>query len=67
MDFLFKGMNGDASECPSAEDMQRCPFLRNINKPTCFSFTPISLPIPVSCLSLSPNVLFDSIVVGFFS
>ncbi|XP_034216514.1 uncharacterized protein LOC117628224 isoform X2 [Prunus dulcis] len=47
MDFLFKGMNGDASECPSAEDMQRCPFLRNINKPTCFSFTPISLPIPV--------------------
>ncbi|KAK9928219.1 hypothetical protein M0R45_025365 [Rubus argutus] len=48
MEFLFKGMNGEASDCPFDErDIQRCPFLRNLNKPTCFSFTSVNLPIPV--------------------
>ncbi|XP_004300142.1 PREDICTED: uncharacterized protein LOC101302456 [Fragaria vesca subsp. vesca] len=48
MDFLFKGMNGEASGCPFDEnDIQRCPFLRNLNKPTSFSFTSVNIPIPV--------------------
>ncbi|KAL5550824.1 hypothetical protein UlMin_001000 [Ulmus minor] len=47
MDLLFKGIKEDASECPFEEkDMQRCPFLKNINKPTCFSFSSVHLPIP---------------------
>ena len=54
MDLLFKGMKEDASECPFDEkDFQRCPFLKNIIKPTCFSFSSVHLPlpiIPVSCL-----------------
>ncbi|XP_040366112.1 uncharacterized protein LOC112176558 isoform X1 [Rosa chinensis] len=48
MDFLFKGMNGEASGCPFDEnDIQRCPFLRNLNKRTCFSFTSVNIPIPL--------------------
>lgn len=48
MDFLFKGMKEEASECPFDEkDIQRCPFLRNINKPTCFSFSSANFLIPV--------------------
>lgn len=51
MEFLFKGMNGEASDCPFDErDIQKCPFLRNLNKPTCFSFPSLNLPIPV-CLT----------------
>jgi hypothetical protein len=51
MDFLFKGMEEEASECPfDAKDIQRCPFLRNINKPTCFSFSSASFLIPVSSI-----------------
>lgn len=50
MDFLLKGMAGDGSECPfDVDDIQRCPFLRNINKPTNFSFSSTSMIIPVSC------------------
>lgn len=51
MDFFFKGVNVDTSECPFDElDIQKCPFLRNINKPTSFSFSTanISIPVPVS-------------------
>ncbi|XP_010535900.1 PREDICTED: uncharacterized protein LOC104811053 [Tarenaya hassleriana] len=41
-------MDQEASECPFYEkEIQRCPFLRNIDKPTNFSFSPMSLPIPV--------------------
>ncbi|CBI37455.3 unnamed protein product, partial [Vitis vinifera] len=48
MDFFFKGLNADASECPFDEqDIQKCPFLRNINKPTSFSFTSSNFSIPV--------------------
>ncbi|OVA09890.1 hypothetical protein BVC80_1751g45 [Macleaya cordata] len=51
MDFLFGGMNGDSqkSECPFAEEgIQRCPFLRNINQPTNFTFsTPVKFSMPV--------------------
>ncbi|KAL6985636.1 hypothetical protein U1Q18_019012 [Sarracenia purpurea var. burkii] len=47
MDFFFKGMNDETSECPFIErDIQRCPFLRNINKPTSFSFSSLNFPIP---------------------
>ncbi|XP_027360146.1 uncharacterized protein LOC113868606 [Abrus precatorius] len=48
MDLFLKGMNGNGSECPfDVEDIQRCPFLRNINEPTNFSFfsTKSSLPV----------------------
>ena len=51
MDLLLKGMNGigDESECPfDVKDIQRCPFLRNINKPTNFSFSSTNISIPVS-------------------
>jgi hypothetical protein len=49
MDFFFKGMNGDESDCPfDVRDIQRCPFLRNIDEPTNFSFTPTKISIPVS-------------------
>ncbi|KAK6263418.1 hypothetical protein QUC31_009234 [Theobroma cacao] len=48
MDFWFKGINEDTSECSFNErDIQRCPFLRNINKPTNFSFSSLNFPIPV--------------------
>ncbi|XP_052170273.1 uncharacterized protein LOC127786705 [Diospyros lotus] len=46
MDLFFKGMNEETSECPFNElDIQRCPFLRNINKATSFSFSSVSIPI----------------------
>ncbi|KAJ4848589.1 hypothetical protein Tsubulata_020256 [Turnera subulata] len=41
MDFLFRGLNDD-----SHLEMHRCPFLRNINEPTNFSFSS-SLPFPM--------------------
>lgn len=48
MDFFSKGMNGDGSECPfDVNDIQRCPFLRNINKPTNFSFFQAKISSPV--------------------
>ncbi|CAL1387113.1 unnamed protein product [Linum trigynum] len=44
MDFLFRGLNED----PSPVDMLRCPFLRNINEPTNFSFSSaMPFPMPV--------------------
>jgi hypothetical protein len=52
MDFLLKGMKEEASECPFDEkDIQRCPFLRNINKPTCFSFSSANFLVPASSIS----------------
>ncbi|KAJ1396891.1 hypothetical protein SESBI_32283 [Sesbania bispinosa] len=48
MDFFLKGMNWDGSECPfDVRDVQRCPFLRNINEPTNFSFSSTKISIPV--------------------
>ncbi|XP_057963638.1 uncharacterized protein LOC131154861 [Malania oleifera] len=47
MDFLLKAMNVDSSDCSfNEQDIQICPFLRNINKPTNFSFSS-NIPIPV--------------------
>ncbi|WCJ20606.1 hypothetical protein M5689_002826 [Euphorbia peplus] len=48
MEFLFKGMNEDKSDCQfDATTIQRCPFLRNINKTTSFSFSTVTCPSPV--------------------
>ena len=72
MDLLFKGIKEDASECPFEEkDMQRCPFLKNINKPTCFSFSSVHLPIPAIPVSdlyflSSLPVSAVQVVVTFF-
>jgi len=56
MDFFSKGMNGDGSECPfDVNDIQRCPFLRNINVPTNFSFSQAKISTPVSDSSLCPS------------
>ncbi|XP_028759425.1 uncharacterized protein LOC114718309 [Neltuma alba] len=45
---LLKGMNEDVSECPfDVKDIQRCPFLRNINKPTNFFFSSSRINVPV--------------------
>ncbi|KAA8521262.1 hypothetical protein F0562_011901 [Nyssa sinensis] len=48
MDFLCKGRNEEAPECPfDVQDIQRCPFLRNINKSTSFSFSSVNFPTPL--------------------
>ncbi|XP_050234853.1 uncharacterized protein LOC126683070 [Mercurialis annua] len=40
MDFFFRGINEDTSDCQFDEKtIQKCPFLRNINKPTNLSFS----------------------------
>ncbi|XP_028782595.1 uncharacterized protein LOC114738699 [Neltuma alba] len=47
MDFLFKGMTEDRSEGHfDVKDIQRCPFFRNINKPTNLSFSATSISFP---------------------
>lgn len=59
MDFLFKGTNEEGSKCPLDEnDIQRCPFLRNINKTTCFPFSSANFLVPVSLISLPLMSLF---------
>ncbi|KAM7250438.1 hypothetical protein ACFE04_022321 [Oxalis oulophora] len=47
MDFLFNGMmSEDRSDCPfDMKDVERCPFLRNISKPTSFPFFSMSFPV----------------------
>ncbi|KAK6934885.1 hypothetical protein RJ641_035040 [Dillenia turbinata] len=48
MEFLFKGFGEESPACPfNEQDIQKCPFLRNINKPTNFSFSSLNFPIPV--------------------
>ncbi|XP_010529259.1 PREDICTED: uncharacterized protein LOC104806191 [Tarenaya hassleriana] len=48
MDSFLEGMDRESFECPFyAKEIQRCPFLRNIDKPTHFSLSPLSFPIPV--------------------
>ncbi|XP_057786645.1 uncharacterized protein LOC131004069 isoform X2 [Salvia miltiorrhiza] len=47
MDFLFKPLNLEPSDCSFVEqDINKCPFLRNIDKPTNLSFAPLNFPIP---------------------
>ncbi|XP_042003221.1 uncharacterized protein LOC121752296 [Salvia splendens] len=47
MDFLFKPLNLEPSDCSFIEqDIKKCPFLRNIDKPTNFSFAPLNIPVP---------------------
>ncbi|XP_021765535.1 uncharacterized protein LOC110730075 [Chenopodium quinoa] len=49
MDFFLNKMKETASECPYDEqDIQQCPFLRNISKPTNLSFAPVNLPVPAA-------------------
>jgi len=44
MDFLFRGLNEDSAH----PEILRCPFLRNINEPTNFSFSSaMPFPMPV--------------------
>lgn len=48
MDFWFRGVNEETSECsPNERDILRCPFLKNIDKATNFSFSSLNFPIPV--------------------
>ncbi|KAL5711373.1 hypothetical protein ACHQM5_021837 [Ranunculus cassubicifolius] len=49
MDFFFRALNEESSECPFADQsIQKCPFLRNINEPTNFTFSsPLSFAMPV--------------------
>ncbi|KAI3418513.1 uncharacterized protein J3R85_013713 [Psidium guajava] len=48
MEHFFKGLDEHASDCSfHGKAIQRCPFLRNINKPTCFSFSFLDPPQPV--------------------
>ncbi|KAK9716122.1 hypothetical protein RND81_06G212500 [Saponaria officinalis] len=47
MDFFLNKMKDDAFHCVSDDQaFLRCPFLRNINKPTNLSFSPVNLPVP---------------------
>ncbi|KAF4382226.1 hypothetical protein F8388_026865 [Cannabis sativa] len=46
MNNIFRDLNGES--VPSQQDILRCPFLRNINEPTSFSFSPsMMFPQPV--------------------
>ncbi|XP_058103869.1 uncharacterized protein LOC131247923 [Magnolia sinica] len=51
MELFFRGLNEESAmseQFPVSQDIQRCPFLRNINEPTSFSFTsPLNFPMPV--------------------
>ncbi|XP_043695273.1 uncharacterized protein LOC122645925 isoform X2 [Telopea speciosissima] len=46
---FFKGLSEETASnerCFDLPDIQRCPFLRNINEPTSFSFSPSGFPFP---------------------
>ncbi|KAJ8568141.1 hypothetical protein K7X08_020863 [Anisodus acutangulus] len=49
MEFFFRTQNEETSDCPfNGQDIQRCPFLSNINKPTSLSFfSALNFPNPV--------------------
>lgn len=56
MECFFQGINEQSSSSErlfAHQDIQRCPFLRNINEPTNFSLSPINFSKPVSYLLLS--------------
>ncbi|KAL3818330.1 hypothetical protein ACJIZ3_004235 [Penstemon smallii] len=47
MEYVFKPLNFETSDCSlSEQDMQKCPFLMNISKPTNFSFASQNFPFP---------------------
>jgi hypothetical protein len=49
MDSMFKLPFAKCSDDPVVQEgIERCPFLRNINEPTVFSFSSASFPTPVS-------------------
>ncbi|GAV67693.1 hypothetical protein CFOL_v3_11198 [Cephalotus follicularis] len=45
MDSFLRGLHEES--LPSQSDILRCPFLRNINEPTNFSFSSMAFPMPV--------------------
>ncbi|KAL0692968.1 hypothetical protein Bca4012_060148 [Brassica carinata] len=49
-------MDQESSQCPFVAEsiIQKCPFLRNINKPTSFSLSSLSFPVPVQEGSKGP-------------
>ncbi|KAJ8631911.1 hypothetical protein MRB53_025247 [Persea americana] len=50
MECFFQGINEQSSSSErlfAHQDIQRCPFLRNINEPTNFSLSPINFSKPV--------------------
>nr|VDC90688.1 unnamed protein product [Brassica rapa] len=49
-------MDQESSQCPFVAEsiIQKCPFLRNINKPTSFSLSSLSFPVPVQQGSKGP-------------
>ncbi|KAJ4973843.1 hypothetical protein NE237_007017 [Protea cynaroides] len=49
MEFFFKSLSEETplnERCFDLADIQRCPFLRNINEPTSFSFSPSIFSLP---------------------
>ncbi|CAK7325497.1 unnamed protein product [Dovyalis caffra] len=56
MDFLFRGLNEDPAS--SQLDIQRCPFLRNINEPTSFSLSS-SMPFPMPVRTVKGPIFED--------
>lgn len=44
MNYCFRDISEES--LPSPQEMQRCPFLRNINEPTNFSFSPLAFSMP---------------------
>lgn len=59
MDFFFKSLNEGKSDFSFNENcVQKCPFLRNINKPTNFSFSSQNFPFPVS---VSKGPIFEDV------
>lgn len=55
MEFFFRTQTEETSDCSfNGQDIQRCPFLSNINKPTNFSFfSALNFPSPVSYFFLN--------------
>ena len=50
MEFFFRDITEHS--LPSDQDIVKCPFLRNINEPTNFSFSSAAFPMLVSCIFL---------------
>lgn len=49
MEIFFRGINEESldDQLFGYQGIQRCPFLRNINEPTNFSFSSVHFPMPV--------------------
>ncbi|KAL2896600.1 ATP-dependent RNA helicase A [Bienertia sinuspersici] len=58
MDFCFRELVGES--LPSDNDILRCPFLRNINSPTNFSFSSsLAFPLPVTVRGANKGPIFE--------